>query len=657
MENNNNSSMLERLSTVLGSTEQPNKPSLRTRLKDEELAASLLSQYRQALISYLNAIGTTVCPEPLNHPFEFFYFHQSKRTLYTTFDSFRNGDRLKSKIINPQTFPSFLVNVCLIPHVKGERTECLYNALFELIKDFPGDKLSNIINRIKYYDSGFAKLIQDLLPLLQSSIGNLYFDTSDNNLAPPYSWLRYQPIFNLANRIPRNVPANLIKSLLQEVSKSDHPNSRLYTLKEYTPTHIENIFGNLGLTVCIPIFYSHESDKFIANPLPISEYYIAMKYTVLFRNRTVPSVPDGAFHFLQILCRDSLSLANQLSMFLSLAMSPSEGGVTVLLTQAPEFLAKTLTKIFYTTPGFSPSISSKRKLSFNLLSKRSVQCSLFIAQEQGASVAFIADTPPSDSNLPKIKKLLKGNTIPLKTQLFPIQHYQNKLHFICVTSDLKKASVIQNKLKANLIELSTSEIPPDGGTLQLTDQDLHWLRTTFLLHGLKLRTLQAAGIETSPQEEVSKYPTVKESIDAFLSECCWYEETTFCSLKTVYETYCHYISATQNGRDPLIGKNTFKTKFESALTHKSALKNIRYGRLRHPDNGASESGHGNRALFGYKGLKLILPSPEVAQDQLLKEDEVSLRDYLNQISQYNIHFDGIVEATLTIPESKKEQPV
>ena len=646
--------MFERLSAVLGSIEQPNKPSLRTRLKDEKLAASLWLQYQQALSSYLNFIGTTMRPEPLKYPFVFFYFYQPKHTLYTL-GNFQYGDRLKSKIITFQTFPSFLVNVCKICYVNGEQAERLYNALFELIKNYPSDRCLEIINRIKYYNSIFATLIQTQPLFLQSPTGNLYFDSY--LLSASRSELRYQPIFNFTNIIPQNVPANLIKSLLQEVSKSDCSTNTLYMLQEYTAKHIENIFGNQGLTVRIPVFYWHESDKFIANPLPSSEYYIAMKYTLLFRNRTVPSVPDGALRFLQVLCGDNLSVANQLSKFLSLAMSPSEGGVTVLLTQAPEFLTNTLAKIFYATPKCSPSIPSKRKLSFNLLSKHSVQYSLFIAQEQSASVVFIADTLPSDSNLPKIKRFLNGKTVLLKTQLYPTQRFHNKLHFICVTSDLKKASVIQNKLKANLIELSTSEIPPDGGTLQLTDQDLHWLRTTFLLHGLKLRTLQAAGIETSPQKEVPKYPTVKESIDAFLSECCRYEETTFCSLKTVYETYCHYISATQNGRDPLIGKNTFKTKFESALTHKSALKNIRYGRSRHPDNGASESGHGNRALFGYKGLKLIPPSPEVNQDQSLEKNKVSLRDYLNQISQYNIHFDGIVEATLTIPESKKEQPV
>ena len=660
MENNNNIPMFERLSAVLGSIEQPNKPSLMTRLKDEELAASLWSQYQQALASYLNLIGSTFCPVILSYPFVSFYFHQSKHALYTLY-KFKYGDRLNSKIITPQTFPSFLVNICKICYVKGEQADRLYNALFKLIKNFPGNRLLEIINRIKYYDPILATLIQTQPLFLQSPTGNLYFDSYI--LSPSHLDLRYQSILDFVrfisdiNDIHNNIPANLIKSFLQEVSKADRSNGRLYMLQEYTTNRIENIFGNASLTVRIPVFYSHESDKFIANPLPSSEYYIAMKYTVLFRNHTVLSVPNGAFHFLRILCGENLSLANQFARFLSLAMSPSEGGATVLLTQAPEFLTNALAKIFHTTPWGSPSISSKRKLSFNLLSKHSVQYSLFIAQEQSASVAFIADTLPSDSNLPKIKRLLNGKTVLLKTQLYPTQRFQNKLHFICVTSDLKKASVIQNKLKANLIDLSTSEVPLDGGTLQLTDQDLHWLRTTFLLHGLKLRTLQAAGIETSPQEEVPKYPTVKESIHAFLSECCQYEKGTFCNLKTVYEAYCHYISATQNGRDSLIGKNTFKTEFESALTHKSVLNNVHYGRSRHPDNGISESGHGNRALFGYKGLKLIPPSPEVAQDQSLEEGKVSLRDYLNQISQYNIHFDGIVEATLTIPESKKEQPV
>ena len=656
MENNNKSSMLKRISSVIGSTEQPNMPYIVARQKSEELAASLWFQYQQALTSYLDFIGEPICPVSLYYPFVFFYFHQAKQTLYTL-NHFSYGERLRSKIINPQTFPSFLVNECNISYQKGEKAENLYSALFELIKDFPGDRRSNIINRIKYYNPEFATWIQVLSPLLQSSSKNLYFDTYIDSSVPFHSSLRYQPIFNLASIIPKNVPRDLIRSLLQEVSKTDYVLNRPYTLQEYTTNHIENIFGNQGLTVRIPVFYSHESDKFIANPLPGSEYYIAMKYTVLFRNRTVPSVPDGATRFLQVLCGDHLSVANQLSRFLSLAMSPSEGGVTVLLTQSPEFLTNALAKIFYTTPEFSPSISSKRKLSFNLLSKHSVQYSLFIAQAQGVSVAFIADTTPSDSNLPKIKKLLKGKTIPLKTHLFPTQHYQNKLHFICVTSDFKKASVIQNKLNANLIDLSASEISPDGGTIQLTDQDLLWLRTTFLLHGLKLRTLQAAGIETSPQEEVPESPTIKESINAFLSECCQYEEDAFCNLKTVYETYRHYISATQNGRDPLIGKNTFKTEFESALTHKSVLNNVHYRRSRHPDNGISESGHGNRALFGYQGLKLIPPSPEVNQDQSPEKNKVSLRDYLNQISQYNIHFDGIVEATLTMPESKKEQPV
>ena len=113
MENNNNSSMLERLSAVLGSTEQPNKPYIVARQKSEELATSLWFQYQQALTSYLNFIGEPICPVSLYYPFVFFYFHQAKHILYTL-NLFSYGERFRSKIINPQTFPSFLVNECKI---------------------------------------------------------------------------------------------------------------------------------------------------------------------------------------------------------------------------------------------------------------------------------------------------------------------------------------------------------------------------------------------------------------------------------------------------------------------------------------------------------------------------------------------------------------
>ena len=173
---NNNAPMFERLSAVLGSIEQPNKPSLRTRLKDEELAASLWSQYQQALTSYLHLIRSTICPVLLSYPFVSFYFHQPNHALYTL-DNFKYGDRLKSKIITPQTFPSFLVNVCKLCYVKGEQADRLYNALFELIKNFPGNRLLEIINRIKYYDPIIAILIQTQPLFLQSPTGNLYFDS------------------------------------------------------------------------------------------------------------------------------------------------------------------------------------------------------------------------------------------------------------------------------------------------------------------------------------------------------------------------------------------------------------------------------------------------------------------------------------------------
>ena len=360
----------------------------------------------------------------------------------------------------------------------------------------------------------------------------------------------------------------------------------------------------------------------------------------------LPTVPEGALRLLQALCGDDLTSVKQLSVVLSATMSPSEGGVTILLTQHPQLLRDVFAKILGTSL-YRPA-PGKRALSFNLLAKRPCQFSLFLAQEQGVGAALIADPLPSDANLPLIKKLIMGTRIACKTPMFPTQWYQNKLHFLCITSDPNRASLLQLKLKASQIDLSLSKLLPDQNAALLTDEDLHWLRTTFLLHGLKLRTLQAADIPPVPQEKEPVRPTTKESIQAFLSQCCQYEESAFSSMASAYQAYRRYVSATQTGLPVLIGRNSFKASFERALNRQSGLKKIHYGRSRHPDNGASKTGRGNKASYGYKGLKLFDGYPTAVPGRQL-EHQILLRDYLEEISRYQVQFDEIIEARLTAP--------
>lgn len=646
MENNNNRSLFARISSVIGTVEDHQGNTLFDQWKSTTLAESLLVQYQQDLASYLQEIEIVQCPNALAYPLLFFYSQRSSRSIFTIIP-FQYGEFRKSKELTRKTFPSFLVNYCNIRYVKGTKSTALYNALCRLIQDYPYNKLEMIINRLKDYNLQFALLLQTSLLFRFSSTGNLYFDTQILNPNQFDTEHRYQPIFKFV--IPKDVPYVLVKSLFRELYAVHHKSGNSQgTLKEYATTQIENIFGNPGATHRSSVHYSFEVDQFIKTPLQSNKNYTAIKQVPVSRSNTISTVPEGVLHFLQSECGNNIGIVNQFSMFLSLSMSPSEGGATILCTQNPALLRNLLANVM----GISPNIPTfgKRSLSFNMLSKSSWQQYLFVFQEQGLGIAFIADTIPSDPNLSTIKKLLKGKQIRLKTPIFPTQHYQNKIHFVCITSDPKKAFTLKDRLKADLIDFSATEVPSNENMAHFTEQDFHWFRTSFLLHGLKLRTIRATGIDITPQDTAPERPDIEENIGNFLAECCQYDAGAFCNTEDVYDSYSYYISATQNGRSAPMQKRTFNKRLRELLKQNQRLKSVEYVRSRYSSNGASETKRGYKALWGYKGLKLNLArsAPLPPQDQQLENKDI-LRQYLIEISRTNLHFDGIIQATLTFP--------
>lgn len=201
----------------------------------------------------------------------------------------------------------------------------------------------------------------------------------------------------------------------------------------------------------------------------------------------------------------------------------------------------------------------------------------------------------------------------------------------------QNAHLLQEQLKANVIDFSYSEtsIPEP---IPFTDTDWHWFRTTFLLHGLKYRTCQTQNIAftAKPVEKESTHP---DPLINFFQDYCSFQRDCFCSTAEVHACYIRFLTATQGIRSPTIKQRAFNMQLRRKLTSLKGYQGVVYKR-----NHISRS---MPSLWGYQGLKLPseLPTPpsSLANEYVLKE-------YLGQISKYQIHFSRFQEVHLAIPD-------
>lgn len=631
MEQHQEPSLLARLRNVLGNMGDPDIMPVPHDNKQAE-GDSLYTEYQQALSGYMASLEQFIPGKschPLFYPFAFFYADKSKRKVYTIF-YFNNGGSSKTNVIGPRTFPFFLMNVCYMPYAKGDELKRLYHALWNLIYKYPYDHIGSIMNLMKRYSMPYMLFLNSLHLRITAS-KNIYWSC--------YSQPQiYQSVLKIP--IPQNVPLGLVKQYFSAISYKRSANVYFSPLYEYHTDQIENIISTVAHHSLTAVRYSVARDEFTTHPLTDSPEYLLPKHIPLTTNQTTSIVPVGAASFLSSMCEENLPLLDRFAAFLSSIFSPSESGFTVLLSPQNSEYLKTVLKNILTSHTIAASGDS---FSLNQIAKARYLRGLFLEQSEGASAVFIRDLLPSSHNLPILKKLIRGRPISITNNAYPTQHYQNNLHLICVTSKPQKAKELQRQLKATLLDFSMSETAIQASK-ELSEPDLCWLRTSFLLHGLRLRTYQALGMDVPSQaaKDAPDYLSWEDSLLSFLQDHCNVKPGCFCNTTEVYDRYMQYVAATQNGRIPQVKKRPFNTQLRLLLSKYPNYRTVVYKR-----NHVSRS---QPSLWGYDGLKLPPPFPMVSPTTEEPSKKQLLQEYLSAISQYKVEFKQIISARVALPD-------
>ena len=654
----NHRNMLERINSVFGSitNDVPYQFTKFYQIKADEMRQSLWSEYETARDFYIKT-AEYFCNKPvpltppLQSPFLYIYLYKqkSKQVLKTVYP-FLYGKACFTKNLTEKTFPAFLENACNTPYVKGEAAQSLFSALNKLLLEYPYNRVESIINAIKHVSPTSAVIaLLSSLYLYISFDGNLYFDNNVVHQPAGVDELRYQNILNLrlerrdpyssnAPAIPKALIRSYFSTVLANYNRGNPSGNYASALNEFLPDQLTHIFTSSAHHDPVVVQYSIENDNYIQKAVPEDIPFVGIKHIPIAKKTTSELVPTGASAFLETMCSTNLQLVEQFAVFLSQALSPEAGGLTVLLTRNhSELLSYMIRSVF-------PFVSIYAKdLSFNRITKAPYKKFLFLAQSNGASIVLIKDTLPSESNLPKIKQIMRGTAIDIKSDSFPTQKYKNKLHFVCITEDSRKAVKLEKTLKATLIDFSGYESTAES-PLQLSIDDIHWLRTSFLLHGLKLRTCRFAG-EKSAIQHKSK-DSVEESVKAFLTDYCKFEPGAFCDTHEVYNSYAHFIAITQNLSAPLLTKISFNRLLRDFMEKEKDFKKVTY-----KQHWIYPKDQKKRQVWGYVGLRLPHNLPPISAESLISQDKELFKDYLMSMNRYKLHFDRIFEAKIVV--SKK----
>lgn len=637
-EQSQSTSLLERLNKVLGNVnDPPRSTSLLSAYQSAGIAQSLKNQYFQALSAYLKEIKVDGLPElhPLRSPFLYLYTDK-KAGVVRTISTFPYGSMRYSNQITEKTFPSFLVHACHLTYTKGLAAQTLCQALDRLIRQYPYDRLGYLANLLKHYAPKLFIMSNFQSSFAVTSNGNLCFDQAVISLNDPAHaprYLRYLPIFLLPDL--DHIPQKLSKQFFSELQKRSQSPAQclLPCIPEYQGCSEEIIYSSAAHNTLTAVHYLSSSNQFIQKAVPRDISCLNLKHLPITRSQPSDQLPSNAMLALSVLCRKDPALLERFAAFLSTVASPTAGGLTVLLSsQNAELLQTMIHQIFF--PMFIDLPVPEKSRTLNRLSKKTRHLALYLAQAWGNAAVVIRDTLPSSSNLSVLRRLIKGKSISLPSNCFPTQRYENKLHFICITSSPQKAYLLRDQLKANVIDFSKSETACSG-PICFTESDLHWLRTSYLLYGLKLRTCNTQNTVSPPERTVSSDSTDAETlIVSFLRNFCSYQADCFCSTVEVYDCYIRFLSARHGAQVSAPQKRVFNRMLRYYLKTLKKYQNVRYNR-----NHTSRS---LPSLWGYRGLKLPTDSPALPDTQEPKSRD-SFQECLAQISECNISFQQINE--------------
>ncbi len=547
--------------------------------------SSLSSSYESARNAYLWRCGLPFCHPALQFPFLFFYLQNphSESSPICHISPFLWENRYTSRLTK-ETFPAFLVNVCAIPYIPGNKVDQFYTALEALLRHAPKKRLRLIQEEIQLLSPSFTAW-QQLQNALQISKEGNFFVSADDAQTLSANHVPQGAYLSLFQLQPETfLPAPLMRQYLEAYRlEAEEPLSYIPEPEAQPHTIIYHRAG-AGGPALLSAAYRPDSHTFA----------LRAQTAPLFNNKAMPlehapvsdRLPDGIQPLFHSLCSSSIQTLDRLAQLLAQAMDPAQSGaLTVIYTkQHKQTLLPVLQQLFGCAAVASHQFTKHPKAeedapSFNQLTKAENLIQLFLGQIRGAGVVLISDLVPSEVSLPTVRKLLGGKELSLSTPSCPPQRFCSNLHFLCVTDRLDRAQLLEKKLKAELVDLSCVELPvplPQS----LSPEAVHWLRTAFLLHGLKQNTLNhGSGTNSVPGTQVPAPASLQDELQAFLADGCRQGADLCCDTARLYQGFLQFHLQRHPGTQPPISKICFNKEIRDLIAHESTHA-IAYKKLR-----------------------------------------------------------------------------
>lgn len=501
------------------------------------IAATLWKNYRDALTQYLNSCGCSNLHIPqLEYPHTFFYVRFSKgrsgkrkpEEVHSVWP-FSYQNRGWSTRISENTFPYYVNYACGLPQDRSTELLLLYQCLRDYMLQYPYSNLDTLRQPISAHHPQFGFLLQNDNFIKVTAEGNLTANLYLLRAMEYWGRLPPQDIASLLELEYSNIPSRLVKAYFTEVWRAHREDPALYALNELQPEEDTLLYSISKKTFTVR--YCFEQNCFEQEAQANTTVFGVKRMYAKLSSRQ--PVSDAVIRFFSTLCGNDLSLVDGFSCFLAKALSPVHAGMTVLCTQNHGTLLEDLLRKLFFAAG-----SGRGRVTLNKLTKQTQMYGLFLMQTHGAAVVFLQDVLPSEENLSKLKKLLKGKKpFAIKSNILPNQYFCNRLHFICITSDRKKADWLRKKLKADVLDFSYTE-STEKAAPAFDTQDLQWLRTTMTLYGLKQLTLRKNGLEDPTPYQIPPSPRV--SPEDFAEACCVAVSQSECSPQQLYDAYTDF---------------------------------------------------------------------------------------------------------------------
>ena len=615
--------------------------------KMQQMRQFVQAEYSDAFRAFMRNLEGDPGPYDIRYflyPDLFFYLKDPGRqdTQICTIMDFQYGSYSRSHMITKKTFSAFLQNQCMLPPMSNHVTDALFDALGRRLREFPRTGYEVLLEHLKQSDPQLAMFLSMPQSVCLSREQNLIFNIQAIRAAirGPYSHfcpIPWKSVLEEADSDSgdyllfeelrqRKASVRLMQKVFRELNRELSSKEGCHLDHEADRYDHEAVFavGASG-SEFISAYYQPSSDSFASVKRDWQNFQI--KHFPLHRRFADEPVSDTILTFFRTLCGNYVAGVNSLARFLSRAMDPALPGMTVIYTkQHPEQLKAVMCELFQDCWA-NLRLDQKRdrgpKLpSLNQLAKPTALKRLFVEQMNSKSVVFVRDLAASDKNLRKLRWLLKGRAVQLKSPYFPPQRYCNKLHLVCVSDDPVRVKVLQKQFRlADVIDLSICE--EEESLPELTEHDYHWLRSTFSLYGLKLRTLENLQIpDPAAPAQTAPLPNLALEITAFLQSCRQGKDL-HCDTFQLYDGFVAFYRERTCGTNPAITKVKFNKQVR-AMLGKCFGRAVVYRKRR-------KSGV---LKWWYIGITL----PQVSAQPIPKQPS-ALESYLRHINTYKLSND------------------